>query len=591
MDEAGTRPAPGRIALGVLGFLAGVAAWVLFEVLPDPLAGAPRVLLALTALGAAFFPAALALSGPLRLGPALGGALVLALPLSMLMVWASFRFDSVPAYLATDHPWVAFALLLFLALPFLITLIGRGIRPGDYEVLFTQSWLIVVRLAAAWLFVGLVWGVLFLSNAFLELVGIDIIERLIDAEPVPYLLSGLTLGVALAVVGELSDYVSPDLVLQLLRLLLPVVLVVLAVFLVALPVQGLSNLFGQFSAAATLLAMAFGAATLISTGLDATEERRVPGGFTCWCCRLMALLLPAVAGLAAFAVWLRIDQYGLSPDRIVAAALAVLALGYGVAYAGAVLVGPGWAARIRRANVWMAAAAMTLVAAFFTPLLDLQRLSAENQVTRYRSGAAADDLDLWSIGREWGHAGQTALDRLAGMTDRPDAARLAERLAALEVAESRYAFERSGETGDVAALATDLATRLVVRPEGRTLPKGLLSSLRLWELQQIARACDYRTEGGNPGCVALVADFSEPRPGEEVLIVAHNPVGTLLVRAYFPTEDGAGFAMRTPDFLSGGDFYSAADEAIDALIAGEFRLTPLTLNALEVSGRTLFFGR
>lgn len=131
----------------------------------------------------------------------------------------------------------------------------------------------------------------------------------------------------------------------------------------------------------------------------------------------------------------------------------------------------------------------------------------------------------------------------------------------------------------------------MVRPEGRTLPKGLLSSLRLWELQQIARACDYRTEGGNPGCVALVADFSEPRPGEEVLIVAHNPVGTLLVRAYFPTEDGAGFAMRTPDFLSGGDFYSAADEAIDALIAGEFRLTPLTLNALEVSGRTLFFGR
>ncbi|TCP41326.1 DUF4153 domain-containing protein [Rhodovulum marinum] len=588
MGETAAAPAAGRITLGGLGLLAGLSAWLLRDLLPDRMADAPRVLLFLTALCTAFFSAALALAGPLPLRRALGAAALVALPLAGLMTWASLRFDDVAGFLASGHPWPGFALLLVLALPFLVAGLGQGTRMTDYAVLFGQSWMIVVRLAAAWLFVGLVWGVLFLSNALLELVGIDLIERLIDRPEVPYLLTGAVLGLALAVVGELSDFVSPDLVLRLLRLLLPVVLVVNAVFLAALPFRGLSNLFGEFSAAATLLAMAFGAATLVSTGLDAAEDRRVPGGLTCWCCRLMALILPALAGLAGFAIWMRVQQYGLTPDRIVAGALAALALGYGLAYAAAVLRGRGWGDRIRRANVAMALVAMAVIVAFFTPLMNPQRLSVANQLARFESGRIdAQALDLWAIGRDWGRAGQAGLARLAALDD-PG---LAPRLAALDGAATRYAFERAGETDDAARLAADLAARLPVRPRGATLPEGLLASLRLWELQQIGRACTYRTAGGNPGCVAVLADFSEPRPGDEVLIVAHNPAGALLVRAYFAREDGPGFAMRSPEFLSGGDFYRAPDDAIDALIAGDFRLEPQTLNALSVSGRTLFFGR
>ncbi|TCO73977.1 DUF4153 domain-containing protein [Rhodovulum euryhalinum] len=590
MGETQAAPLSGRITLGVLGFLAGLAAWLLLDVLPDRMGSAPRGHLFLTSLGAAFFPAALALTGPLPLARALIAGVLAALPLSGLMVWASFRFAAVSAFLGTGHPGAGFAVLLFLALPFLAAGLGRDTRIGDYRVLFTQSWMIVVRLAAAWLFVGLVWGVLFLSNALLELVGIDVIERLLDQDAAPYLLSGVTLGLALAVVGELSDYVSPDLVLRLLRLLLPVVLVVVSIFLAALPFRGLSNLFGTLSAAGILLAMAFGAATLVSTGLDADEDRRVPGGLTDWCCRLLALLLPALALLAGFAVWMRISQYGLSPDRVIAAALAALAMGYGAAYALAVLRGAGWGGRIRRANVAMAGAAMLLIAAFFTPVLDPQRLSVANQIARFEHGrTAADALDLWAIGRDWGRAGQDGIGRLAALGDHPEAARLAERLAALALADSRYAFDRSGEGDDVAQLAADLAARLPVRPEGRALPGGLLSSLRLWELQQIGRACDYRTAGGNPGCVAVLADFSEPRPGDEVLIVAHNPAGALLVRAYFREDEG--FAMRSPEFLAGTDFWRAADDAIDALIAGDYSLAPQRLNAIEVEGRSLFFGR
>lgn len=592
MSDRADAAAPGRITMGLLGFLGGAATWLLVHVLPDMMADNRRLLLFLGALSAGFFPAALALMGPLRARLALPAAAALALPLAGLMVWASLRFDTVGAFVKGGSPWVFFALLLFLMLPFAIAALGRGTRWSDYGVLFTQSWMIVVRFAASWLFVGLVWGVLFLSNALLELVGIDLIERLMTREEVPFLLSGLTLGVALAVVGELSDYVSPDLILRLLRLLVPVVLVVVSVFLVALPFRGLSNLFGEFSAAATLLAMAFGAATLVSTGIDAEESRRVPGGLICWACRLMALLLPALAGLAGVAIWQRVSQYGLSPDRIVSGALAALAMGYGLAYAASVLRGRGWAERVRRANVVMALVAMATLAALLTPVLDPQRMSAANQVARFAAGqVGADDLDLWTIGRDWGRAGQRALDRLAAMEDHPGAGRLAERLAALQEAESRYAFERMDEQDDLSVLAADLRDRLPVRPEGARVPSGLFESLRLWEVQRMNGACARRTPSGNPGCVAVVADFSGLRDGDEVLIVAADPEGGSLVRAYFRNADGPGYAIRSPDILAGADFFRDVDAAVDALLAGDYRLVPVPLHALEVEGRTLFFGR
>ena len=81
----------------------------------------------------------------------------------------------------------------------------------------------------------------------------EIISDLLDIDGVPFVLTGLVLGLAIAVVNELSDYVSPYLILQLLRLLLPVLVVVMAVFIVALPFRGLSGLFGGLSAAATLM--------------------------------------------------------------------------------------------------------------------------------------------------------------------------------------------------------------------------------------------------------------------------------------------------------------------------------------------------
>ncbi|TDX28542.1 DUF4153 domain-containing protein [Rhodovulum visakhapatnamense] len=580
----------GRWMLGGLGALAGLAAWVLFGVLPQPMAamGLARLHLFLAAFGTVFFGAGLAMVGALRPGRALGAAAGLGLPLAGLLTWASLRFDTVAAFLGDAVAVPAFAALLVLATPFAIAGLSPGGRWFDYAALFTRAWQIVVRMAAAWLFVGLVWGILFLSNALFGLVGIGVIEWLLDFEAVPYLVTGLTLGVALAVVGERSDYVSPDLVLGLFRLLLPVVLAVVAVFLAALPARGIGQLFGGLSAASILMAMVFGSVTLISSAADAADDRLRLGAVTGWSARLLALLLPFLAGLAGIAIAMRLRQYGATPDRLLAAALAVLAMGYGLGHAGAVLRAPGWAARVRRVNVGMALAAAALAAALLTPVFDPQRISAANQLARYDSGrVAADGLDLWTLGHDWGRAGRAALDRLAERAGGDP--KLAEQLAALDAAETRADFELARRGADSAADRAALARTLPVRPAGAALPEGFLSSLRSWELQQIGKACKARTPQGNPACVALLADLSQDRPGDEIVILAQGPGEGPLLRAYF--ADGDSFSMRSPDYVGGDDLYRDAAAAIDALLAGRYDLRPMRLNAVEVEGRTLFFGR
>ncbi|MEY8837405.1 DUF4153 domain-containing protein, partial [Cribrihabitans sp. XS_ASV171] len=109
----------------------------------------------------------------------------------------------------------------------------------------------------------------------LELVEIDLLEKLFRTDWLAFALSGAVLGLALAVLHELRDRLSPFLVLRLTRLLVPVLLAVVAVFLVALPLRGLSRLFGEFSSAGTLMSVTIAAITLISTALDRDRAHEV----------------------------------------------------------------------------------------------------------------------------------------------------------------------------------------------------------------------------------------------------------------------------------------------------------------------------
>lgn len=576
----------GRLTLGAVGAFAGLCLWLLVDVLADRMDDTPRLFLFLVCYYGVFFTSLLALIGPMRLPRAALFSAALAVVVALLLIWASLRFEDVKQFINTPRPFAAAALLALVPLPFAISRAREGAW-ASYPALFGHSWDIVVRYAAGWVFVGVVWGVVMLSDALLQLVGIKIIEQLLDIEVIPYLLTGLTLGVALAVVNELSDYVSPYLVLRLLRLLLPAVLGVVAVFLLALPFRGLSHLFGTLSAAATLMAMAIGATTLVTTALDADGENAVQSPAMRGMVQLLALLLPALGGLAFWAIWLRVNQYGWTPDRLAAALLALLVLAYGAAYAVAVILRRGWARRIRAANVVLALVVMAAAAAWLTPLINPQRLSTNSQIARFAAGKVdAETLDLWSIGREWGRAGRAGLARLEAMQDAPDADVLTARIAAVKEARSRYALDR--QAGDSDAKLQALADAVRVLPEGATLPEAFLKGMTSWRRDQLTAGCARATPAGNPGCIALRIDVFPDYPGDEVIIAVLVGANRVALRGY-SSGLSEGVVKRRMVKLKGGEGLSLTPADLDALFAGNFSIVPTTVRTLHLMSGEYFF--
>ncbi len=583
-----TAPSPvaqGRIVVAIAGALAGAAGWLLADVLPEAIGNA-RVLLALATGTGAFFSALLIAAGPLPLGRAALAGLIVGAPAAVLMATASFRFDTVETFLETGHPLIALFLMVALAIAYLLA----GLRPDsrwfDYPALFDEAWNAVVRTAAGAVFTGLVWAVIGLSDALLGIVGLTVIEDILEIDPVPWLITGAALGLALAVAHEMSDFVSPHLPLQLLRLLLPVVLAVTALFLSVLPFRGLSELFGEFSAAAILMAIALAAATLVSSALD-RDDTAAAGGLLRRSAAALALLLPVMAGLAVLAVSERVGQYGWTPDRVAAMCGAMILAAYGAAYAFAVLRLGNWMARIRRANTAIGLLVIVVAGLWLTPVLNPQRISAASQVARFESGSAtAASLDLWSIGREWGRAGRRALERLAAL-EHPESDALAGRLAALGRSATRFEFETDAPGADTAERVAEIERLLQVRPVGATLPPGALDAREFGELGVWLDACRRLTPGGRPGCAAVVADIVPDNGGDEVVLFTLVSDSYVRVTPVFPSDRGEDVFGRAPHPISGDIGMFSRAETLDRIISGAVLIVPKQLNVLEIDGAEL----
>ena len=571
MDVLTTR----RLGMSALGAVAGLAFYILTKLAEaDSLQG--RTLLVIAVATGVFFTGLLAMFGPLRLTRAALGAAATAVAVSGLMLLASFRFETVEGLFNSPSAALSAAVLALVPLPFWIAAHGAGWR--DYPTLFGEAWSIVVRYAAAWAFVGVVWGVIFLSDALLSIVGMRLVRTILDIGPVPYLISGGVLGLGLAVVQELSDYLSPYLILRLLRLLLPIVLGVTVIFVVALPLRGISGLFGGLSAALTLLAMAGAAATLVTTAVDQEDAQATDSAILVWAARAMALLLPVLAGFGAWAVWLRVAQYGWTPDRVFAAEVAALGLGYGILYALSVLKGTGWMARIRQANIAMALALMGLAALSLTPILDAGRISVTNQMARLEDGRLpVDQLDVALLGR-WGKAGDAAVKSLTERATQPGQEALAKRLA-------MTARDDLNGTSDPAALRARLRDILPLQPATATATRDIyLESLDPFDLQRLVAACEARLPGGDgPGCVMVVGDLLPLVPGEEAILASRTPDGYVSYEAFY--ADSRGVQRRGAISLSGSlpQFDQGAD-LIRQWQAQPPALSPAPLNQFSVPG-------
>lgn len=559
-----------RWGLALVGALAGGSLYGLTigidGILPD------RVMLALIVLAGTFFATLLAMAGPIGVRRAALNAAGLALVTAGLVWLASLRFEAADGFFTGPLPTLAALTVATLPMPFLIARAGPGWR--DYPSLFLQAWSIVVRYVAAWAFTGLVWVVILLSDRMLGIVGLTVINDLLAIEVVPFVVTGAIVGLAMAVVHELADLLSPYVVLRLFRLLLPVVLVVMTVFLLALPFRGLSGLFQDWSPALVLLAMVAAGILLVSIAIDQSDADATSSPFLRLAAQAQALVLPVVAGFGAWAVWLRVAQYGWTPERVFVALVAAMAVAYGVIYAVAVLRRGAWMARIRAGNLWMALAVIALAALWLTPVLNAERISARDQLARFEAGRTlVEALDIAAIGR-WGKAGAAVIAALEEKAKAPGQEALAARLA--------NPGAEPGMSGDKRAeMVADLTSLMPLQPASATGTRDMiLAAMQEYELSTWLDACKRVLTDGRPGCVMAVADLLPTMPGEEAMVVLVEAGDYVQVYGLYFLADGS-LAQRTAVRSNGT--YPGPDEARALLRALQDQppaVTPALLNQL-----------
>lgn len=289
-------------------------------------------------------------------------------------------------------------------------------------------WTDAVSAAGAFAFMLLSWLLLWLMHALFSLVGIEVIEELIQTDGFAGLFIGATFGAAM---GVLRNHVG---IIGALQRVVMLVFALLAapfalgvmLFLVILLVTGGSALWeATDSATPVLLSCAVGAFVLANAVVRDDDQSRSQNVVMQAAAMVLAASIFPLTVFAAVSMGIRIDQHGLSPERIWALVAIVIACAYGLAYWVGLARGrmANWCQYLRGANLHLAVASCVVALLLALPLVDFGGISARDQIGRLESGEVApDEFDYAALRWDFGDAGREALDQLV----ESDNARVAE---------------------------------------------------------------------------------------------------------------------------------------------------------------------
>jgi len=559
-DAAPAHAWPGRAwGLALLGGLAGLALHLIAGTGPGGSAGPDALrLAAATFLGVSAIAFGFVVERG-RLGSSLGFAAAAGLVVALTIYWAG-----VPGGGADDGAtWrlLCAALAVGLAAPLFQAMRDRAPgQPLSYSAAHDRAWVNAVLWCAVWVFAGIVWLTAILLAALFELIDVSFPEKLLRKGWVALPLTGVALGAA---TGLLRDRESLLGLLQraataVLAVLAPVLALGLVLFLAALPFTGLEPLWQATRATTPILLLCIiGALILVNAVIGDAPAREARHPALRWSVPALCLALLPLGLVAAVSTCRRIQQHGLTPDRLWAAVFVAIALAYGLAYLWAVVraavrdrAGP--ARHLRPANLWLAFGLCGLALLLSTPLANFGALSARHQLARLERGAVTPEAFDWRALRfDFGPAGIKALERLAATGKTP-----AIRTAAADALKRTSRYDVPDRAPPVIA-----EERLTVLPAGAALPPALRARLGLPEACGPAGRC----------AVVLTGD------GREAVIVTADWVSV------WREADGV-WRTEQPATRSPSDYAAEAQRRRQALDAGAVEIRTVTRRQVFVGG-------
>jgi hypothetical protein len=328
--------------------------------------------------------------------------------------WQAEPFHEFPIESMTAVFVITIGLASFKALMYLQQRANRV--PLTYEVLFTNSWRNFLIGVLAGIFMLIFFLILQLWGQLFRIIGIDFFRDLFSEDWFLFPVLAVAFGLGISLFRDLTHVIDniTKLLHWLIKLLLPLLLLVAAIFLGALPFTGLDLLWDTGNGTALLLWLL--ALVLFFTNAvyqDGREENPYPvmlhRAIYAGLC-----LMPVVAALAFYGLLLRLQQYGWTIERCWAFVawliLGLFAVGYLV---GIVRRRDAWTGELARVNTAMGLVVLAIMLLANSPLLDFRKLSLSSQLGRVEAGKMTlADFDFWYAKNHLARPGYLAMEQM-----------------------------------------------------------------------------------------------------------------------------------------------------------------------------------
>lgn len=324
-----------------------------------------------------------------------------------------------------EGSWLFFSVIItYIVTAFILSWPTREGRFARYEDLFRHAWDTVFIVLLGLLLNAVFWALLLLWGSLFKMLGMMALNTLFSTTGFICVSSMMVFALGLHM-GRENDRVIGllrGILLTLCRFLLPLSSMIAIVFTFALPFSGLAPIWDTGYSTPIMLCLV--AVNLFFLN-GVFQDGHSSSGYPVWLVRMVdlcLLCLPVLVVLAGYSSGLRIEQYGLTPSRLLAMLLVLVVFAHSVAAVWAVWAvfasGSNWLGSLRVSNPWIALVCVVLLLAIHTPWFSPLQISAKNQVQRLLSGkTAVDAFDAHTLRYQLGLPGQQAYEALLAQVE------------------------------------------------------------------------------------------------------------------------------------------------------------------------------
>ncbi|MBJ9341615.1 MAG: DUF4153 domain-containing protein [Hafnia alvei] len=307
-------------------------------------------------------------------------------------------------------------LMAMLALPWIQYSLHVSREQTRYPHFYRQLWLNALTLLIVFVANGLFWLVLLLWSEMFKLVGIPFFSTLFfDTDWFGYVAFGLITALAVVLARTQSRLVTA--VQKLLTFiatgLLPLVALLALMFILTLPFTGLEAISQRVSAAGLMSTLTLLLLLLMAIVREPQKEALPYPGALRYLIKCSLIVAPIYMLIAGWSLWVRIQQYGWTPERLYGVLVVVVLLVWSFGYLASILRRGRNPLELQGPVILgVSLLALGLLVLLSSPVIDAWRISVNSHMGLYHSGKIKpDQVSLYMLDHS-GKPGRVALEAL-----------------------------------------------------------------------------------------------------------------------------------------------------------------------------------